>query len=292
MIRPWLPLLFAAAASGCGADADPEPLDAGTGSATERVVTLAPHLAELVFAAGAGDRLVGVSAWSDFPPAALDVPIVSDAFTVDLEVLAGLEPTIILAWQSGTPVHVVDELENLGYRVETVTTRGLEDVALALERIGALAGSDQAAARAAGEYRAEVASLREAYDSRPAISVFYQVSARPLYTIAGGHYIEEIVTLCGGRNVFDDVDELAPAITVESVVSRDPDVILAGSAQHDPFAEWARWPELGFNRYDNRFTVPADEIGRATPRLTIAAAALCAALDEGRARRDGYAGGG
>ena len=261
------------------------PVSAEAPVGAERVVTLAPHLTELVYAAGAGGKLVGVSAYSNYPPGAHDIEVVSDAFTVDLERLARLEPTLILAWESGTPQHVVDELTKLGYRVETITTRGLEDVAWALERIGDLIGTPAEARGAAGRFRARIAALGADYAARPAITVFYQVSARPLYTVADGHYIDEILSLCGGRNVFDGIGEFAPAVTVEAVVARDPEVVLAGAGDGDPFAEWARWPDLRFNRYGNRFTVPADEIGRATPRLADAADAVCSVLDEGRRNR-------
>ena len=288
MIRRWALLLVGFAASGCTADTDAVvSVDPASGSAlaSERIVTLAPHLAELVYTAGAGERIVGVSAWSDYPPAVLEIEIVSDAFTVDLERLDRLAPTLILAWDSGTPRHVVDELRELQYRVEVIETRGLEDIATALERIGALTGDAETAAASADEFRRSIAELREAYSGLPSISVFYQVSGRPLYTVGGGHYIGEIVELCGGRNVFSDVGELAPPVTVEAVVSRDPEVALAGSSSGDAFADWDRWPDLNFNRYGNRFTLVPEEIGRATTRLMHAAEAVCETLQTGRANR-------
>ncbi|MGA8203681.1 MAG: cobalamin-binding protein, partial [Woeseiaceae bacterium] len=236
----------------CACSAPPEP-PAGT-TTYSRVVTLAPNLAELAFAAGAGDTLVGVSAYSDYPPAAAGLPEVGDAFAVDRERLATLEPDLLLAWESGTPVHVVDELRRGGYRVETIRTRSLEDVARALRRIGELTGHADTADRAADAYDAELAAIADQYADREPIRVFYQVSARPLYTVNGKHYVSELIRLCGGRNVFADLGELAPAVDVEAVVARDPEAILASSdAGEDAFAQWARWPELAANRYDNHF---------------------------------------
>jgi len=250
-----------------------------------RVVALAPNLTELTFAAGAGDTLVGVSAYSDHPAAARSLPLVGDAFTVDQEQLALLKPDLLLAWQGGTPAHVIDELRGAGYRVEVLQTQSLDDVAAALRRIGSLTGHAKTASDAATAYAARLQSIREANAGQTEVSVFYQVSARPLYTVNGRHYVSELIELCGGRNVFDDLDELAPAIGVEAVVERNPEVLLASSdAEGDAFAEWSRWPHIAANRHANQFLMPADEIGRATPRLVEAATALCDALAIARVR--------
>lgn len=258
-----------------------------------RVVTLAPNLAELVYAAGAGGALVGVSAYSDFPPQALDLPRIGDAFAVDQEQLALLAPDLLLAWDSGTPAHVVDELRGTGYRVEVIRTRGLADVATALRRIGELTGYTTTAEAAARDYSDKLAQLARDNANAEDISVFYQVSARPLYTVNGNHYVSELIGLCGGTNVFADLGELAPTVDVEAVVDRDPEVLLASSdAGTDAFAAWQRWPHMAAERYHAEFLLPADEIGRATPRLVSAGRAVCDALQLGRARRAAYATGG
>ncbi|HNP35888.1 MAG TPA: cobalamin-binding protein [Woeseiaceae bacterium] len=251
-----------------------------------RVVTLAPQLTELVFAAGAGDTLVGVSAYSDFPPAARDLPVVSDAFTVDQEQLALLQPDLVLAWQSGTPINVVEELRARGYRVATLSTGSLAEIGTAIERIGALTGHADTAHNAASEFADALHELaaRHAKDER--ISIFFQISERPLYTINGAHYISEILELCGGRNVFSDLDELAPAVSVEAVIRRDPEVFLASSpASPAPFRDWARWPQLAANRDGNLFVIDPNTISRASPRLLIGARRICETLDIARDNR-------
>lgn len=255
-------------------------------SASTRVVTLAPSLAELVFAARAGDKLVGVSAYTDFPPAALDLPVVSDAFMVDQEQLALLKPDLLLAWKDGTPLHVVDQLRKAGFRVEVIQTDSLDDVAVAMEKIGELTGNLQSAAEAAASYRQQIQQLTDRYSGSEQIDVFYQISSRPLYTINSAHYISEILTLCGGRNIFDDLDDLAPMVDVEAVISRGPEVMLAAfDSTQTAFDIWDRWPELAANRYGNRFFVPANEIGRATPRLVAAGEVVCNALNKARSNK-------
>lgn len=252
----------------------------------ERVVTLAPNLAELVFAAGAGGSLVGVSAWSDYPAEVLELPVVGDAFMIDQEQLALLEPDLLLVWQGGTPAHVVDELRGAGYNVEVMRTNSLADVADAILRIGELTGHLDTASRAVEDYRGQIRKLADEHDERDDIRVFYQVSRRPLFTVNGDHYISELIELCGGSNVFADLGELAPTIDVEAVVARDPEVMMASTdAGDDAFAEWDRWPDMAANRLGNRMLMPADEIGRATPRLVRAARSVCDALQEARGKR-------
>lgn len=255
----------------------------------ERIVTLAPNLTELVFAVGGEDALVGVSAWSDYPPEALELPVVGDAFNVDQEQLALLEPDLLLVWESGTPQHAVDQLRKTGYVVETIRTRGLADISSALLRIGELTGRSSAAEAAASDYEQALQKLREARAETAPIRVFYQVSARPLYTVNSEHYVSELIEICGGTNVFADLDELAPGISVEAVVDRDPEVMLASTdAGDDAFEEWQRWPAVAANLYGNLFLLPADEIARATPRLILAGGAMCLALQRARFNREAF----
>ena len=286
MNRRRAPLAAAASAllvAACGGPQDPQP----SGDAAQRIVTLSPHLAEIAFAVGAGERIVGVSAYTNYPEQTASLPVVGDAFNVDQEQLVLLSPDLVLAWQSGTPEHIVDELRTRGFRVEVIRTTTLDEIAAALWRIGALTGHADAGAALAAEFEAQLARLRETYRDAPPISVFYQVAVRPLYTINAAHYLSELIELCGGRNVFADLGDLAPAISVEAVLERDPDVMLASSdAGSSAFDEWRRWPELAANRYGNHFIMPADEIGRATPRLLAAASAMCEALDTARRNRE------
>ena len=279
-----LPVLAGVGLIGCTAeDATP----AGPSERSPRIVTLAPHLAELVYAAGAGEHLIGVSAYSNFPEEVSRLPQVGDAFSVDQEQLAVLRPDVLLAWDSGTPGHTVSELRNLGHRVEVLRTQRLADVAAALIAIGRLTGREEHAATVADRFRAGLERLRQQQRGSEPIRVFYQVSLRPLYTVNAEHYVSELIELCGGQNIFADLADLAPAVSEESVLARDPELLLAGRVHpgDQPLAEWRRWPALAANRFDNRFYVHADLIARATPRLTRAGEAICAWLEEGRRSR-------
>lgn len=266
---------------------DPAALtDRGQERSEVRLITLSPHLAELVYAVGAGDMLVGVSAYTDYPVETLQLPVVGDAFALDQELLAILQPDVLLAWRSGTPAHIVEELGERGYRVEVFETANLADIGLSLRKIGALTGHKTSADSIAKAFESGVLALRKQHHDAAPIKVFYQVAKRPLYTINGTHYISELIDICGGRNIFADLGDLAPLVGVEAVLARNPEVLLASDdAGADAFSDWDRWPDLAANIGANRFLLPAAEIGRATPRLLVAAEALCSALEQSRSKR-------
>ena len=256
-------------------------------SAKLSIVSLSPHLAELVFAVGAGDMLVGVSAYTDYPDAAANLPVVGDAFGLDQERLAVMQPDVLLAWKSGTPAHVVDEIRARGYRVEVITTTSIDDVANAMQRIGEITGHADDASVAIHDFENKLQKLITKHVDAEPIRVFYQIATRPLYTVNAEHFVSEMIEICGGTNVFADLGGLAPLIGVEAVLQRNPEVILASTdAGPDAFLEWERWTDLAANRYANRFLMPADEIGRATPRLLLAVGAMCEALEQGRRNRE------
>ncbi len=261
----------------------PEPSVGKTEDAAPRFVTLAPQLAELVFAAGAGDRLVGVSAYTDYPEAAAALPLVGDAFTVDQEQLRLLEPDFVLAWQSGMPAHRIAELEAAGFNVVPLRTTSLADVSAALLTIGELAGSSDVAAAEAERFETSLRELATEYSARRPVRVFYQISSRPLYTINGEHFISELLDLCGGTNVFADLNELAPAVDVEAVLARRPEAIVGGSGG-DAFDDWRRFEMLPAVRDGNLLAVDADHLGRASTRLDDAGRRLCAVVDDARSR--------
>ncbi|MEM6511434.1 MAG: cobalamin-binding protein [Pseudomonadota bacterium] len=255
---------------------------ANSASDAPRFVTLAPHLAEILFAVGAGSQLVGVSAYSDYPAEVTELPLVGDAFTVDQEQLALLNPDILLAWESGMPASTIDDLRSAGYRVEVIRTRGLDDIETAMRHIGELAGTASTAVSVADSFRAELDALAAEHAGKTELSVFFQIAERPLYTVNGDHFISEVLRVCGGRNVFDDLDTLAPSVDVEAVVARDPDVLVTAGSQTSLDA-WRAFDGMAAVRNNRFVALPSDETGRAGPRVIDAARAACKALDAFRA---------
>lgn len=292
MIRAALVLLAVTLAAAAAGGASPaSPADAShdgspdsSGGVPSRVIALAPHLAELVYAAGAGKRLAGVTAYTDYPPEAAELPRVGDAFRLDMERVAVIDPDLILAWEGGTPEALVARLRGLGYRVMVVRTRGVDDVAAAIRLIGDRLGTGGAAARAARSFLQELEAAVAGHDEGRPLRVFYQVASRPLYTVNGGHFISDLIRRCGGSNIFADLDELAPVVTVESVLSRDPELILAPAGQSGVLERWATWRSVAAVRAGNLRTVPPDTLARPSPRLVAGARDICAAIAAARDR--------
>jgi iron complex transport system substrate-binding protein len=253
-----------------------------------RIVSLAPHVTENLYAAGAGARLVGAVDYSDYPEAALRLPRVGSYHQPDLEAIVALKPDLVVAWQSGTPPAAVHKLKTLGLAVYMTQPNRLEDIPTGIERLGRLAGTEAVAARTAADFRARLGQLRTRHAGRPPVPVFYQVWHRPLMTVGGGQIISDLIRQCGGDNVFAELPGLATAVSHEAVLAIDPEAIVAsGMGLGDPVGldDWRRWPKLIATRRNNLFFVPADLMQRPTPRLLDGMARMCEHLETARNRR-------
>lgn len=252
-----------------------------------RVVTLAPHLAELLYAAGAGEHLVGTVAYSDYPADVAALPRVGDAFRVDLEQLAALAPDVVFAWGEGNQGAFAADIARLGIRVEVLRTDRLEDIGANLRRVGRITGAAQAADAAADAFDARLAALRTRYRSAKPVRVFYLVADRPLFTVGGSHSISDAVVLCGGVNVFGEIEVPAPTVSVEAVLAAAPEVIISGvysEVRGEPpeLAAWRRWARLPAVRNGHLYRVDPSLMGRPTPRMLNEVERLCAAIARAR----------
>jgi len=246
----------------------------------QSLVTLSPHLTELVFAAGAGDRLVATVDFSEFPEKALDIPRIGDAFRLDIERILALHPDLVIAWDSGNPGPALEQLRMLAIPVWSVEIRDPEQIPAVIESIGSVTGREEYAAREAQRFRTRLAALASRYRHARVLDYFYQVDARPLFTINNDHPISKGLSLCGGRNIFADEAGLAFQVAHESVITRNPDALFAPwlEGEADPLAAWRDWP--GMQAVQNRalFLLNADEISRATPRLLDSLESACKLL--------------
>lgn len=259
---------------------------AANASEARRIVTLAPNLAELAFAAGAGERVVGVVQYSDYPEAALRIAHVGDAFRVDSEKILALRPDLVLAWESGTPRAVIEKLQALGLNVAVVQVSRLAQVGDALRTIGKLAGTGAVAEAAARDFEKKMAALKERYANRPRLRVFIEVDRQPLFTVNGNHVTSEIVQLCGGENVFAGIGQLAASIGTEAVIGENPDVILSTANDAEGVRnDWRRWSDINAVRYAHVYQMNPDTLVRATPRLVEGAEQACNALEQARRTR-------
>lgn len=250
----------------------------------QRIATLAPHLAELAYLAGAGDRLVATVEYSDYPEDALAVPRIGDAFRFDLERLMALAPDLVVAWDSGNPGAALTAMDQLGLAVWRTEIRTVGDMTRLIRDFGRAAGTDSTPRAEAVERR--WSGLERQHANRATVRYFYQVAERPLYTVSGDHLISQSLAACGAENVFDELRSLAPQIDREAVLQADPDVLVAGrvDADDDPLAAWRAWPRMAAVRDDALFYLPADLINRATPRLLDAVEMACDLFDDYRNR--------
>ena len=252
----------------------------------QRIVSLAPHATELLFAAGAGSHVVGVSAYSDYPEFARHLPKVSGGLRLDLERLLALRPDVVVGWLSGNTRSDLDAIQSLGIPVFIAEPHHLEALPETLVQLGRLAGSEVVAARAAGEFRDKLAQLRTQQQDKPPIRVFLQVAVQPLMSLSHRHLAHEIVTLCGGVNIFAASELVAPDISFEVVRLEDPDVVLYSDMLGTPedVRDW--WRErvyLPAVRAGRLYAMPSDLVLRQTPRVLQGAERVCALLDEARA---------
>ena len=256
----------------------------------DRIVALTPHLTELLYAIGAGDRLVATVDFADYPDAARELPRVGSGSRLDLEAIRALKPDLVLAWRSGNPLAQVEQVERLGIRVVWSESRRLGQVADELERLGTLVGAEARASAAASAYRARLDGLRARYAGREPVRVFYQFWAEPPMTLNDDHLVGDALALCGAVNVFGDLPDLAPRVSVEAVVAADPDAIVIGAPDADVqdwAAGWRRFAGLRAVRADNLLGVNPDLLNRATPRTLDGVEALCEVLDGARGRLAG-----
>lgn len=255
-----------------------------------RIVSLAPHTTELLFAAGAGAQIVATVDYSDYPAAAKKIPRVGGSSGIDLERIVALKPDLIVAWSSGNPRRTIERLQSLGFPVYLTEPRRLADIARNIEQLGRLAGTAVAARDEAQRFMAAYQQLAKQYAKRASLRVFYQVVDPLLITVNGQHLISEILRLCGGENIFSGVPVIAPVVSEESVLDADPDVIIAGGTEDNwrPWkSRWSQRTELNATKQQTVYFVRADVLHRHSPRVLEGAAHVCAALDDARGKRTG-----
>ena len=255
-------------------------------SPARRIVALAPHATELVFAAGAGNRIVGVVRGSNHPAAARGLPVIGDVHALDLERIIALKPDLIVSWPYTTPAQV-DKLRERGLAVFVTDPRSIDGIATNIERLGALADTRDDAAKNAADFRARVAAAIPR-SSGPRVRVFYEIWNAPLFTIGADHLITQAIVACGGENVFASIAIPAPQVSVEAVIATRPETIIAGTdgAKRPAWLDdWRRWTAVPAVRDELLQVVDADRLHRPGPRFAEGVAELCAAIANARALR-------
>lgn len=253
-----------------------------------RIATLSPGATELTYAAGAGDQVVAVVSYSDYPPEAQSIASVGSHTRIDLEALVGLAPDLVIGWVTGNPTEQLETLEALGMPVFYIEPRDMDGVASAIERLARLAGTETAGQAVADNFRHQMAALESRYSGRAPVPTFYQVWDEPLMGVNDQHLIGQVVTLCGGTNVFGRSARLIPRIDDEAVLAANPEAIIAGGMGEENrhwLTHWEQFSHLTAVVEDNLFFVPPSLIQRPTPRLIEGTHLLCEKLEKARQKR-------
>jgi len=254
----------------------------------QRIVTLAPALTELVYAAGAGNKLVAVSAWSNFPSEATKLPVVADHAAVNREALLALKADVVLAWKTGTPERMMESVRSLGIAVRLIDGQRIDDVPRLLREIGQIANTTALAEQAAKVYESHLANIRKQYAALRPVPSLIEVWHSPFMSVSGAHYMSDALVACGGRNVLADLPGITPEVSMERIVEIDPEAIIgAGSADGAVKLRenWKRFASLKAVKRDALIWLDPDTFQRQTPRLLDGVEKLCAALQRVRSTR-------
>lgn len=251
----------------------------------QRIISLAPNLTELAYAAGLGDKLVAVTAYSDHPPEAKKLPLVGDAFRLDWERLLALKSDLILGWQSGLSARDRAMFRKLGLRLLVLEPRHLDDIPKALRLLGEVGGTGEVAEASAREFEGQRDGLRLQYAARAPMRAYFQIADAPLLTVNGDHIISDVLRLCGAENVFTTAPLLTPTISAEALLAARPDILFALAEtprqMEDVLRTWRTLPLPAINRQRYGF-VESDLMSRASPRILQGAAKVCQQISAAR----------
>ncbi|MBD3647670.1 MAG: cobalamin-binding protein [Pseudomonadales bacterium] len=243
-----------------------------------RIVSLSPHITEILFSLEAGDTLAGTVRFSNYPPAAREVPRVGDAFSVNVETIVSLEPDLILAWATGGADDALERLKALGIPVYTNRATSLDDIGASVRRIGHLIGKRELGERLATEYLQELHGIRQRENAGDRSAIFFQISDQSLYTVSNEHLIGQAIELCGGRNIFGDAPVPVPMVSTEAVLAANPDLILISQPETGVRSPWVeKWRH--FESLEGKIrTLDADLISRPSLRMLEGVKKLCSLI--------------
>ena len=244
-----------------------------------KIVSLSPHLTELLFSLGVGDRIEATVDFSDYPEAALNIPRLGNAFSVSVEAVIEQSPDLIVAWMTGGNHRTFEQLRALGYPVFVNEASSLVGIAVAVQQLGILVGKPERGLELAENFRVDLESLRQSSSGAGSPKVFFQISDAQLYTVNSQHLIGQAIEICGAENIFSDVEFFVPMVSYESVVERNPDVLVVSSPYPGYKSAWDdRWNDLGWGGRVR--TIDASLITRPSLRMLEGIKMLCETLGQ------------
>lgn len=258
-------------------------------SPAQRVITLAPSLTEMVFTVGAEAKLVATVKSSNFPESAKQIARIGDYEKFNMETLLSYKPDLVLAWSSGNNSQQVERIKKFNIPVYLIEPRQLEDIAKTLRNIGILSGYAVQANQAADNFERRLLQITKANKNKIRLRTFYQIWHDPIYTINGEHVISRIMQICGLDNIFHNARILAPNVTQEAVIDKNPQVIIASGMangldveQPEWLSIWTKWHDISAVANENLFFIHPDIINRQSTRILDGAEKMCKQADIAR----------
>ena len=251
----------------------------------KRIISLAPHITELLYSIQAGDRLVATVEYSDYPPAAKQIRRIGGYNAIDMESILALQPDLIIAWRSGNNPVQIEKLQALGIPVFINEPSHIEDIPHTVRRLAILVGKNKQAKVFIDEFEQQHASLKQRFADRRPVKLFYEIWHQPFMTINGEHLISDIIRLCGAVNIFSDVPVLAPTVSLESILQARPDIIVTGAmreVRRDWLTAWQRWPQLPAVANQQLYFIDPALMQRHGPRILQGAEKLCQYVEQAR----------
>jgi iron complex transport system substrate-binding protein len=254
----------------------------------KRIVSLSPHVTELIFAAGAGDKIVGAVNYSDYPAAAKLIPRVGDNRQLDIERIIAMKPDLLVVWMHGAFERQLEPLRLSGIPYFFSEPHTLENIPETLLKLGSLFGTEKIAGAAAQEFRQELGQLSARYQRKAVVRTFYQVWGKPIFTLNDKNIVSDVIRTCGGENIFGRLAVDAPSVSAEAVLQENPELIITGDSKNQGASgveQWKGYSNLLAVKNHNLLAIDGDQLNRAGPRIIQGAKAVCAAMEAARNKR-------
>ena len=254
----------------------------------QRVISLSPHVTELIFAAGAGDKIIGTVKYSDYPAAAKEIPRIGDNRQFDLERIMAMKPDLLVIWMHGAFERQLEVLKQSGVPFFFSDPQKLEQIPDTILKLGSLLGTEKAAQLSANDFRQQLHQLNAQYQSKAKVRTFYQVWHKPLYTLNDKHIVSDAIRVCGGENIFGKLNVTAPVVSIEAVLQENPEVLISAESRNQALNgidQWKNMTSLLAAKNNNLVLIDGDLVNRSGPRIIDGAKAICEALEQARQKR-------
>ena len=246
-------------------------------AAPQRIVSLTPHITEMLFAIGAGKQVIATDQASDYPDEVKKLPKVANYQSLNSESLLAVKPDLVVAWGS-TQALMQQQIQALGIPMILLKSQHLDDLPVELRLLGDKTGHHEQANNLASQIETKFAAYRQQSQQRPKIKAFYQLWYPPLTTVANGSFIQEIMTMCGAENPFAASKAPYPQLGEEAVLAANPQVIFA--TQHGSDLEhWLKWPQLAAVKKKQLYLLKADWLHRLSPRIVLGIEQMCSKVE-------------